>query len=241
MELVVAVLSGFVIALIAPWLYRVAHQSTGWLLAIFPSILFAYFLRNLELIGGGDVVRVSYAWVDSLDMNLSFYLDGLSLLFALLITGIGALVLVYAAGYLKDHSQLGRFYGFLLMFMASMLGVVLADNTLCLFLFWELTSISSFLLIGFEHERETSRASALQEPPETERIARKKPLGQQVAGSPREAEAARQPHEAFRYVGHERGTPNMIRERWQHRRDQLGHRDVGDPAADEERGCRPAG
>ena len=162
MELVVAVLSGFVIALIAPWLYRVAHQSTGWLLAIFPSILFAYFLRNLELIGGGDVVRVSYAWVDSLGMNLSFYLDGLSLLFALLITGIGALVLVYAAGYLKDHSQLGRFYGFLLMFMASMLGVVLADNTLCLFLFWELTSISSFLLIGFEHERETSRASALQ-------------------------------------------------------------------------------
>jgi multicomponent Na+:H+ antiporter subunit A len=162
LELTMVVLSGFVIALIAPCLYRVAHQSTGWLLAIFPSILFVYFLRNLELVAGGGVVRVSYAWVGSLGMNLSFYLDGLSLLFALLITGIGALVLVYAAGYLKNHSQLGRFYGFLLMFMASMLGVVLADNTLCLFLFWELTSVSSFLLIGFEHEKEASRAAALQ-------------------------------------------------------------------------------
>ncbi len=162
MELNVAVLSGFVLALIAPWIYRIARGATGWLLAIFPSILFAYFLRSVEVIAGGDALRVSYPWVASLGINLSFYLDGLSLLFGLLITGIGALVLVYTGGYLKDHPQLGRFYGFLLMFMASMLGVVLADNTICLFLFWELTSVSSFLLIGFEHEKETSRAAALQ-------------------------------------------------------------------------------
>lgn len=162
MELDVAVLSGFLLALIAPWIYRIARGATGWLLAIFPSILFAYFLRSVEVITGGDAVRVSYPWVASLGINLSFYLDGLSLLFGLLITGIGALVLVYTGGYLKDHPHLGRFYGFLLMFMASMLGVVLADNTICLFLFWELTSVSSFLLIGFEHEKETSRAAALQ-------------------------------------------------------------------------------
>jgi multicomponent Na+:H+ antiporter subunit A len=162
MELYVAVLSGFLLALIAPWIYRIARGATGWLLAIFPSILFAYFLRSVEVITGGDAVRVSYPWVASLGINLSFYLDGLSLLFGLLITGIGALVLVYTGGYLKDHPHLGRFYGFLLMFMASMLGVVLADNTICLFLFWELTSVSSFLLIGFEHEKETSRAAALQ-------------------------------------------------------------------------------
>ena len=162
MELNVAVLSGFVLALIAPWIYRIARGATGWLLAIFPSILFVYFLRSVEVIAGGDALRVYYPWVASLGINLSFYLDGLSLLFGLLITGIGALVLVYTGGYLKDHPHLGRFYGFLLMFMASMLGVVLADNTICLFLFWELTSVSSFLLIGFEHEKETSRAAALQ-------------------------------------------------------------------------------
>jgi multicomponent Na+:H+ antiporter subunit A len=162
MELIVAVLSGFVLALIAPWIYRIARGATGWLLAIFPSILFVYFLRSVEVIAGGDALRVYYPWVASLGINLSFYLDGLSLLFGLLITGIGALVLVYTGGYLKDHPHLGRFYGFLLMFMASMLGVVLADNTICLFLFWELTSVSSFLLIGFEHEKETSRAAALQ-------------------------------------------------------------------------------
>ena len=162
MELFLAVLSGFVLALIAPWIYRIARGSTGWLLAIFPSILFIHFLRYVAVVIDGNAVRVSYPWVASLGINLSFYLDGLSLLFALLITGIGALVLIYAGGYLKNHSQLGRFYGFLLLFMASMLGVVLADNTMSLFLFWELTSVSSFLLIGFEHEKEASRAAALQ-------------------------------------------------------------------------------
>jgi multicomponent Na+:H+ antiporter subunit A len=162
MGLVSAVLSGFVLALIAPWIYRMARGVTGWLLAIFPLTLFAYFLRQSETIAAGNSVRVSYPWVPSLGINLSFQLDGLSLLFALLITGIGALVLVYAGGYLKGHSHLGRFYGFLLMFMASMLGVVLSDNTMGLFMFWELTSVSSFLLIGYEHDKEGSRAAALQ-------------------------------------------------------------------------------
>lgn len=162
MGLVSAVLSGFVLALIAPWMYRIARGATGWLLAIFPLALFAYFLSYIDAVAAGNVVRVSYPWVPSLGINLSFYLDGLSLLFAFLISGIGALVLVYAGGYLKNHSHLGRFYGFILLFMASMLGVVLADNTIGLFLFWELTSVSSFLLIGFEHEKESSRAAALQ-------------------------------------------------------------------------------
>src|SRR5919112_465158 len=88
-------------------------------------------------------------------------LDGLSLLFALLISGVGALVLVYAGGYLAGHPELGRLYAFLLMFMASMLGLVLAD-LLLLFVFWELTSLSSYLLIGFDHERAEARAAALQ-------------------------------------------------------------------------------
>jgi multicomponent Na+:H+ antiporter subunit A len=97
-----------------------------------------------------------------LAVNLSLALDGLSLLFALLICGIGALVLIYAGGYLAGHARLGQFYAFLLLFMGAMLGLVLADNILTLFIFWELTSISSFLLIGFTHERSESRAAARQ-------------------------------------------------------------------------------
>ena len=98
----------------------------------------------------------------ALGVNLSFTVDGLSLLFALLISGVGALVLVYAGGYLAGSPQLGRLYAFLLFFMASMLGLVLADNLLLLFVFWELTSLSSYLLIGFDHERAEARAAALQ-------------------------------------------------------------------------------
>src|SRR5690606_31222431 len=86
---------------------------------------------------------------------------GLSLLFALLITGIGTLVFLYASNYLKGHAYLDRFYAYLSLFMASMLGMVLSDNTLLLFIFWELTSISSYFLIGFNNENRESRQSAL--------------------------------------------------------------------------------
>lgn len=89
-------------------------------------------------------------------------LDGLSLLFVLLITGTGAFILVYASAYLAGHRQLGRFYAFILLFMASMLGLVLADNVITLFVFWELTSVSSYFLIGFDHERQAARAAARQ-------------------------------------------------------------------------------
>jgi multicomponent Na+:H+ antiporter subunit A len=97
-----------------------------------------------------------------LQHGLTFYVDGLSLTFALLITGIGPLVIVYAGGYLAGHAHLGRFYVSLLTFTISMLGIVVADNVIVLFVFWELTSLSSYLLIGFEHEDETARAAALQ-------------------------------------------------------------------------------
>lgn len=88
--------------------------------------------------------------------------DASNLLFALLVSGMGALVVCHAGGYLKGHPQLGCFYAWLLTFMAAMLGVAFADNLFLLFVFWELTSISSYVLIGFEHEREAARAAALQ-------------------------------------------------------------------------------
>ncbi len=93
---------------------------------------------------------------------MTFRLDGLGLLFALLITGIGTAVCFYARGYLDGDRRLGRFYAFLYFFMASMLGLVLADNFILFFVFWELTGISSYFLIGFDHEKESSRTSALQ-------------------------------------------------------------------------------
>jgi multicomponent Na+:H+ antiporter subunit A len=157
-----AVLSGFGLALAAPWLYRLARAATGWLLALLPLGLTLYFAEFIGRVAGGATIVAAYPWAPALGVNLSFSLDGLSLLFALLILGIGALILIYAGGYLGGHPQLGRFYAFLLLFMAAMLGLVLADNLLALFVFWELTSISSFLLIGFSHQRKESRAAATQ-------------------------------------------------------------------------------
>jgi multicomponent Na+:H+ antiporter subunit A len=104
----------------------------------------------------------STAWVPSLDLNLAFRFDGLSLLFLLLISGIGALISIYAGGYLHHHRQLGRFFACLFFFMGAMLGLVAADNLLALFIFWELTSLSSYLLIGFNHEEKVARGAALQ-------------------------------------------------------------------------------
>ncbi|HET9529745.1 MAG TPA: proton-conducting transporter membrane subunit, partial [Blastocatellia bacterium] len=157
-----ALLSGFTLSLAAPWIYRLGRDATGWLRAILPLGLFLYFASFASRVAAGETFAVSYPWVAGLDINLSFYVDGLSLMFALLICGIGALVVVYSGGYLAGHAYLGRFYSFLLMFMASMLGLVLADNLITLFVFWELTSLSSYLLIGFDHESERSRAAALQ-------------------------------------------------------------------------------
>lgn len=90
------------------------------------------------------------------------HLDGLALLFALLITGIGTLVLVYTGGYFHRKPELPRLLALLLFFMGAMLGVVLSDNLILLFMFWELTSVSSYLLIGFKHEDAVSRRNALQ-------------------------------------------------------------------------------
>lgn len=161
MGIAAAVFSGFLLAAATPAIYRLTQKAAGWALALLPLGIFAYFVGfvgSLPVTG----VSVNFPWVPSLGLNVSFLLDGLSLLFVLLISGIGALILVYAGGYLTGHPHLGRLLAFLLMFMASMLGLVLADNLLTLFVFWELTSLSSYFLIGFDHERPQARSAALQ-------------------------------------------------------------------------------
>ncbi|MBX3065955.1 MAG: putative monovalent cation/H+ antiporter subunit A [Anaerolineae bacterium] len=160
--MLMAVLAGYAVALLAGLLVRVQPKWSRWLLALLPLALTIYFGQFIPSVAEQERLSVSYTWVPSLGINLSFALDGLSLLFALLVSGVGALIIIYAGGYLGDHPLLGRFYGYLLMFMASMLGLVLADNILTLFIFWELTSFASYLLIGFDHEQEKSRKAALQ-------------------------------------------------------------------------------
>lgn len=160
--LLTVVLSGFVLAVLAPWLNRIAGRHAGLLLASLPAALFAYFLGLLSPVTSGTSVTELTKWVPSLGVNLSFHVDGLSLIFCLLITGVGAAVIAYTGAYMPKHHQLGHLQAYLLAFMASMLGLVLSDNILALFVFWELTAITSYLLIGFNHEEAKSRDSALQ-------------------------------------------------------------------------------
>ena len=134
----------------------------GWLAASVPAALALLFAGQVPAVAGGEPLRLSVDWVPSLEVRLSFLLDGLSLTFALLISGIGAFVLLYSGAYLGGHPQLGRYYLYLLAFMAAMLGLVLADNLITLFVFWELTTITSYLLVGFDHASAKARRAALQ-------------------------------------------------------------------------------
>ncbi|WP_422364813.1 putative monovalent cation/H+ antiporter subunit A [Pelagibius sp.] len=134
----------------------------GWLSVLPPAALTIAFLFYLPAISAGEVLRVAYDWVPSLDIRLSFLLDGLSLTFALLISGIGAFIALYSSVYLAGHAHFGRFVFYLLFFMVAMLGLVLADNLITLFVFWELTTVASYLLIGFDHAGAKARRSALQ-------------------------------------------------------------------------------
>lgn len=152
----------FIGALAAPILTRLLAEKAAWLLAILPALAFWHFLSMLDTVSTGGTVTGGYDWISSYGIRFSWMIDGLSATFALLITGIGTLIVLYSGGYMKGHPQQGRFFSFILMFMGAMLGLVVSDSLLTLFVYWELTSITSFLLIGFDHTREASRRAALQ-------------------------------------------------------------------------------
>ncbi len=149
-------------ALVAPWVRRFAGGAAGWLLAIVPVSFVVGLFGHLPVVSTGETVRHAIAWIPTFGLTLGFTLDGLGLLFALIISGIGAIIAIYAGAYLRNDPNSGRFYTWLFFFMGAMLGLVLSDNLLTLFVFWELTSISSFLLIGYKHEYTESRKAALQ-------------------------------------------------------------------------------
>ncbi len=155
-------LAPFVAALIAPTLVRVSGSAAGWLLAIVPAALFVFYAGLVPDIAHGERYSYGVDWAPSLGVRYAHLIDGLSLTFALLITGIGTFIVIYAGGYLSGYRHQGRFMMYLFLFMGSMLGLVVADDLITLFVFYELTSITSFLLIGFDHKREAARRAAVQ-------------------------------------------------------------------------------
>lgn len=162
MSLSLLLVAGFAGSLAVPLLHRASSRFATLLAIGVPTLLCGWLATNVAPVSRGVFLQSVHTWVPSLGIGFSLRLDGLSLLFALLITGIGAAVAIYASGYLPDNARRARFYAYLLAFMSSMLGVVLSSDVFLIFVFWELTSITSFLLIGFDHEQEGSRKAAVQ-------------------------------------------------------------------------------
>lgn len=159
--MLLAVLSSFLMALVFGWFPSKLKVRWTSISLIFPLALFVYFAFQLNQVLQLGAATFSYDWVPSLGVNFSFHLDALSLMFLLLITGIGALVYAYTAKYMHGDPKIARFYAYLTLFMGAMIGLVSSDNLITLFVFWELTSISSFLLIGYKNSDAVARKSAL--------------------------------------------------------------------------------
>ncbi len=162
-----AVAIPFVAALLLPALATRLRGAVGWVAAAAPlsaGLLLLAALPRFEPHSAAWLpdVRSAWPWAPGWGVHAALRLDGLSATFALLIALIGALVTAYAGAYLGDDPRRGRFLGYLSGFTGAMLGLVLSDDVLTLFVFWELTSVTSFLLIGFNHRAPETRAAALQ-------------------------------------------------------------------------------
>lgn len=161
MTLIAAAFLPFAAAAAVLLLGRVFRHRSGWVATATAGGLFAYFATWLPAIAGGAIARPALPWAPALGITFGLLLDGLALFFALLVTGVGALIFLYGRFYLGREEDHPRFFASMLFFMGSMLGVVLSANLIALFVFWELTSLSSYFLIGFWHEREASRYGAM--------------------------------------------------------------------------------
>jgi len=160
MTLLLLVLVPFLGAPLVAWFSRFGRSAvatSAGLVALLSVGILASITAPAML---GETLIQRIFWVPAVGLNLAFRLDGLGLLFAGLILGIGLLVILYARYYLSERDSLSRLYAYLLLFMGSMLGVVLSENLIQLLIFWELTSLSSFLLISYWKEREEARNGA---------------------------------------------------------------------------------
>lgn len=150
------------LAAASPLLARMPGRTLGIVAFAVPFALGCWFTTELGVIASGAEIVERYAFAPQLDANVVLRLDGLAYCFTLLILFVGSFVLLYAGSYMAAKPRRGQFFATLVAFTTAMLGLVLADNLILLFIFWELTSITSFLLIGFDDDRLSARKSALQ-------------------------------------------------------------------------------
>ncbi|GAA1829730.1 Na+/H+ antiporter subunit A [Agromyces salentinus] len=151
------------VSLVTPWLARLLGRRVFMLIAFVPAAAFVLLLTWLPGVLAGTPVVENVQWIPELGISLSFRLDALALILALVVTGVGALVLLYCTWYFTDDEPaLGRFAALLLAFAGVMLGLVTSDDVFVLFVFWEATSVLSYLLIGHYTGRKESRGAALQ-------------------------------------------------------------------------------
>lgn len=164
MLLIVILLPLLLGTLLTFWLGRLQNGQLRGLTATAAGLVtlssLAILLWQAPAVFAGQPLMNTWAWLPELGLNISFRMDGLALMFALMITIIGLLIIVYAHSYLSKKDSVAKFYSLMMLFMAAMLGIVLSDNLLLLIIFWELTSISSFLLVGYWSDKPEARSGA---------------------------------------------------------------------------------
>ena len=149
MSLFLVVALPFMGALLPGLMNNAGRQACAGVTFTVTLAAFIGLLTNLPAVLAGEVVTTGVNWLPSLGLNVNLMLDGLGFFFALLILGIGLLIITYARFYLAREDNMGEFFTYFLLFQGAMVGIVLSDNILLLLIFWELTSLSSFLLIGY--------------------------------------------------------------------------------------------
>ena len=160
MNLLFVILIPFLGAPITAWLSRRGRLYAAWTAGLVTALALASLVPLASEPFAGRTIIQRWNWIPSIGLDISVRLDGLGLLFALLILGIGLLIVLYARYYLSGRDCMGRFYAYLLLFMGSMLGVVLSENIIQILIFWELTSLTSFLLISYWPHRKEARNGA---------------------------------------------------------------------------------
>ncbi len=141
---------------------RIRGNALGWALAVAPLLMVFILLSQTSMIAQGASIHWSLPWFKTMGIAFAFRLDGLSQLMVLLISGIGFPIVIYSTPYFGDNPYLGRYYVLLFIFMMSMTASVLANDLVTLFVFWEMTSICSFLLIALNHQIRTARKAAIE-------------------------------------------------------------------------------
>ena len=160
MNLLLISLTPFMGAIFAAAISRLGRLHSAWAAVVVALLALSLLLPLMPDVFAGQTLIQRISWIPMFGLDVAFRLDGFALLFALLILGIGILIIIYARYYLSERDDMGRFYAYLLLFMGSMLGIALSENIIQLLIFWELTSLSSFLLISYWQNRQESRSGA---------------------------------------------------------------------------------